>query len=470
MYKEDTIIYYEPAKELHVIGDYDVIVAGGGAAGCAAALYAARYGARVLLVEKDGYLGGATVSQLVTAILSTNGVDFQGVWHEFMHEMLKRGGVHALVGSPGQYRGGLDAEIVKHSWEYLLRKEDVSLLYHALVAGTIIEEGKIKGLIVQTKAGRMVIFAKRVVDCTGDGMVCALAGVKWEQGDGKNIHAMACTKMLRMGNVHRPEKYSTEVLKTIDNKLKLSLKMGEYDSPVVANGNAAAYATADFTRDYLPEYRYESLNVASRVLKVNPLDPFDMTRAEIEGRAQAWQVADFVRKYIPGYEYSYLVDTSAHIGVRSSRRIKGISTVTSCDVWEFKKYEDGIAKGSWDIDIWPADDYDKETVERENPEYMRRIEKMKKGDYYDIRYGCIVVQGVDNLLVAGRCISSDHIAQSSLRIQQTCMSTGQAAGTAAALSLNEDRTPRELDTLKVISALQRDRRSVEPAFDILMSI
>ena len=465
--------YREPAREVPVLAEYDVVVCGGGAAGCAAALYAARHGARTLLVEKDGYLGGATVSQLVGHILSTNCVDFQGVWHEWIRAVRRRGGLaDRLAGGSYRYRSGVDPEVVKYAWDDLLSEAGVELLHHVWCGDAIVEEHAARGILVETKAGRQAVYAKRVIDCTGDGVVCAQAGVPWEQGDGKNPWNQALTKVFRMGNVRFPEDgYSEDEKRAMRTALKEAVARGDYDSPVVKNGRAISYPTNRGVHDgsVLP-YRTEMNVFSSRVLRVDPLDPWDLTRAEREGREQAWQCADFIRKYIPGFENAYLLDTNCHIGLRDSRRICGIATVTAQDAWEFRKYPDSVARSSWDIDMWPAESYDAPAVPRGNKEYKKRIERMKKGDYLDIRYGCIVAQGVDNLLVAGRCISAEREAQASLRIQQTCQSTGQAAGTAAAISLQEDVTPRELDPMKVVAQLEKDRAAVEPAFEVLKDL
>ncbi|MCD4824245.1 MAG: FAD-dependent oxidoreductase [Phycisphaerae bacterium] len=460
-------IYREPARDVPVLGEYDVVVVGGGPAGCAAAIAAARGGAEVLLVEKGGYLGGATVSQLVCVVLSTNGADFQGIWHEYMRGLKRRGGVGEILMNPGLIRSTVDPELVKYVWDELLAEAGVSLLHHVYCAGAIMAGGVIGGIVVETKAGRRAILAGRVIDATGDGIVCDQAGVQWEQGDGKHKYAMACTKVFRIANIHRPKNFPNEqAMEKLAADLSAAIERGEYTTPVVT--------TKDRLLNYiregswaLPAHRNEIMSVISRVLKTNPLDPQELTTAEREGREQARQAADFYCRYVPGFENAYLLDTSNHIGVRSSRRIRGLATVTADDAREFRKYPDGIARGSWAIDVWPADSYTASAVDRESDEASRRLERLTAGEYYDIRYGCIVTEGVDNLLVAGRCISADHLAQSSLRIQQTCISTGQAAGTAAAMSLAENVTPRELPAAKVVAKLKADRDTVEPAFEIL---
>lgn len=187
-----------------------------------------------------------------------------------------------------------------------------------------------------------------------------------------------------------------------------------------------------------------------------------------EGRRQIWE--RFVqRKREPGNASLFLAGTAACPGVRSSRRVCGLATATAADAWEFNKYPDGIARTSWEIDIHPADRPTGKGVEFESEAYQPRMRRAERGDWFDIRYGCLVARDIDNLLVAGRCLSAEHEAQASLRIQQTCMSTGQAAGTAAALSLQAGLTPRELDPAGLVAQLGEDRE-VEAGFGILSEL
>ena len=456
----------EPSRPIPVLGSYDVVVCGGGPAGCASAIGAARHGARTLLIEKDGYLGGATVSQLVAVILSTNGADFQGIWHEYLRGLRKRNGVRPFTGSAekGQIRSCVDPEQVKYVWDELVTAAGARILHHGYSATCMLEDGRAAGVFVQTRAGRQAIRAKRVIDCTGDGIVAAESGVAYESGDGTNPWAMSCTKMLRLGNVPSEENWpGPEALEQAAAALDAAVERGEYDAPVVTEKNRLM----NYLRGklwLLPENRRELGVVLSRVLKVDPLDPFDFTRAEREGREQARQTADFICRYVPGFEESYFLDTSNQIGLRSSRRLKGVATVTDEDARSFAKYEDSIARSSWNIDIWPADSYTAPAVDRKSEEFKTRNKLLVQGEYFDIRYGCLVAEGIDNLLMAGRCLSAEHQAESSLRIQQTCMATGQAAGVAAALSLDADTTPRELDPMTVVAQLDKDR-DVEQAFE-----
>ena len=471
----------EPEREVPVLGEYDVVVCGGGPAGCAAAVASARRGARTLLLEKDGYLGGATVSQLVVVILSTNCADFQGIWHEVMGRLRKRDGVRFEMkpprpqgGNPGCW-GSVDPEQVKFVWDDLLSEAGAEILHHAYAATAILEAGVARGVFVETKAGRQAILAKRVIDTTGDGVVCAQSGVPWEQGDGTNKWAMSCTKVFRVGGVQWPEDWPTdEGMRKLTADLAAAVERGDYDAPVVTEQRRLlGYLRNKSWR--LPGRRNEMMSVLSRVLRVDPLDPFDFTRAEREGREQARQAADFCCRYAPGFEEAYLLDTSAHLGVRSTRRVQGIETVTTDDALHLNRYEDGIARCSFGIDVWPAESYDKKAGDDGGGDAFtitgvpraERDEKIAAGECFDIRYGAILAANIENLMMAGRCLSADHYAESALRIQQTCMATGQAAGVAAALSLEAGVTPRELDVARLVTELESDRAAVEPAFEVL---
>ncbi len=475
---------HEPGRDVPVLGEYAVVVCGGGPAGCAAAISAARHGARTLLIEKEGYLGGAAVTQLVCVILSTNGADFQGIWHEYARGLRERGGLHgpSQSGRNGPCRGSVDPEQVKFVWDKLSINAGVELLHHAYAATAIVEppgpagqQPCVRGVIAETRAGRRAILAERVIDATGDGIVCARAGAPWESGDASgHPWAMACTMVFRMGNVQWPDNHpDSEQMETFARESASAIERGEYDSPVVLEMNRLQ----NYLRGklwLLPEQRSgEYLSVISRVLRVDPLDPFDFTRATREGREQARQCADALRRFAPGFENAYLLDTGAQIGLRSSRRIRGLQTVTAEDVVRLNTYEDGIARGSFGVDVWPADSYSRPAGDAGGEDAFQRFGVTRKerarclaaGRCYDIRYGALVAEGIDNLMMAGRCISAEHHAEASLRIQQTCISTGQAAGTAAALSLKAKTTPRRLNPAVVVEQLKKDQE-VEPAFEI----
>ena len=202
----------EPSRKVPVLGRWDVLICGGGPAGCAAAISAARNGARTLLLEKNGFLGGAPVTQLVINIHSTNGVDFQGIWHEYARRLNARDAVSPIHGSIEKAHIGatVDPEQVKYVWDELLTQADVEQLLHCHVSSVVVEDGEIRGIIADTRSGRRAILGERVVDCTGDGEVCHAAGVTWEQGADGNPWAMSLSKTFRVGNGSLPDGVLTE--------------------------------------------------------------------------------------------------------------------------------------------------------------------------------------------------------------------------------------------------------------------
>jgi len=421
-----------PAQDIPVLGEYDVVVCGGGPSGCAAAMGAARHGARTLLIEKYGYLGGSPVAQLVSVVLSTNGVDFQGIWHDWARRLIACRAIAPIIRAPSHFypdcawfRTSLDSEGVKRVWDDLLEASGAEALLLAHLCGACVEDGIVNGVVVHTRAGLHIVRARRVIDATGDAALCHAAGVHWDRGVEDKPWAQEVSLVRRLGGFPEP---------------------GSEGGPPLAGGGTAAY-------------RPESLGRLDR-LCVDPLDPFDLSDAMRDMRRTIARQAESLP------DGRYLVDTAAELGVRTSRIIQGIARVSDDDAWNLRKATDGIARSSWEIDIHPPDEEEplpERWFHSKSEAYAAFARRLAAGDWFDIPYGCLVAAGVDNLLVAGRCISAGYLAQGSLRIQQTCMATGEAAGVAAALSLNAGTTPRELDSATLIAQLEKDR-DVEPAF------
>ena len=424
-------------KPIPVIGEYDVLVCGGGPAGCAAAIAAARHGAKTLLVEKYGFLGGTTVAAGVASVLSTNGVDFQGIWHEWIRRLQQRRGVAELVAVPDfrypkcpRIQTTLDTELVKWAWDSLIDEAGAEILHFAMIDGVAIENGAIIAVIVYTPGGRFAVRGRRVIDATGDAIVCHEAGVPWHRGVVGKPWAQAVSLNYHTGFIT--------------------------DAPMLDPGEILEGHGG--TVGNRPE---RSGRVSAK--RVDPLDPFDRTRAMREIRKQIWERT----KNLPPGEY--LIDSVTELGVRTSRIVHGLETVTGDDAWELRKPPSTIARSSWDIDVHPPDDTPPPTrhSRSKSEEYRRFRAKLASGEYFGIPYGCLLPRGVENLFVAGRCISSDLEAHGSLRIQQTCIATGQAAGTAAALSVQANVPPRKLDVSRLVHQLEEDRVGVEPAFQKL---
>lgn len=411
------------ARHIPVLADVDVLVCGGGPAGCAAVLAARGEGAEVLLVEKNGYLGGATVSQLVSVVLSTNGLDFQGSWHRWARELRRVDGIAPMRYSNNPLYEGLhwlrtsvDPEKVKIVWDQLLGEAGARVLHFATVTDVLREGDEVFGVVVLTRAGLRAIRARCVIDATGDGLVSHLAGADWGRGVSKRPWPQAVSLVYRVGGTRGKS------------------------NP----GNPGTLAG-------LPERKSRE-----DMLRVDPLDPGSVSDAMRRLRTKVHE------QKLTGREY--IASTAPELGVRTSRIISGEKTVSDEDAWNLRKRNDGVARSSWELDVHPPDEREPgpRMYHSRSDMYRERAKHVETGDWFDIPYGALVARGVANLLMAGRIASAGYLAQGSLRIQQTCMSTGEAAGLAGAMSVQESVAPSELDAQTVRDTL-RDYRDVEPA-------
>ena len=385
---------------------YDVAVLGGGFAGVAAALAAARQGASVILVEKSNALGGAATNCLVNPFMpySTriNGerVDLStGIFKEIHDKLTSRGAMA---------RESFLEEELKYVLLKMVLKEGIELLFHAHIYKVNKKGGKITSISVVAKGENMLVRAKYFVDATGDAQVAYLAGLPTRLGREKDNLCQPMTLCFRLGNVDVDKFYeSRPALKEAHAK---SLAAGELINP----------------RENILVFKTPIKNVlhfnTTRVVKRSPVDPVDVTEAEIIAREQVYEIWDFMKKHAQGLEESFLMSTAAEIGVRESRMIVGEFVLTEADCRAFTKFDDAIAACNYDIDI-------------HNPEGTGTSHYyFPDGEYYTIPYRSLIPKGSENLLVAGRCISSDHGAQASYRIMPVVCCIGEAAGVAIALA------------------------------------
>jgi len=335
-------------KTVPRLHETEIMVVGAGPAGCAAAVTAARMGCKTLIVERYGFAGGAAVTQTVPVVLSQNGADFQGIWHEFMREMKKNGLVSEMVrGEQCDYwlSSTYSPESAKHAWDALLTEAGVEVLYHAMVTGIQVSDEREVRVILETRRGSFHVKARVVIDCTGDGYVCAQAGLDFELGNGDGPVSQAATKMFRLIDGVKPELVlNTENLATLQEAYEEAIRRGEYDSPVITSGYLLKYITSRAGK-HLPDGTL--LFNAVRMIDVDSLDPWSLSRAEIEGRRYALQCARFIASHVPANDRAKLLDTSMELGVRASRRILGEAYLTRDDVVTLRKFPDGIARGRW---------------------------------------------------------------------------------------------------------------------------
>jgi hypothetical protein len=435
--------------------DYDVIVCGGGTAGAVAGVAAARHGARTLIVEQFGFLGGTQTGALVMPLMRYHAGEQQLVTG-LHQEILDR--CNAL---PGDNEGDFfNYELLKYVLEDMVLEAGCDLLYHSFIHAALGEPGRVTGVEVVNKSGHRVLSGRQVVDCTGDADVAALAGVRCESGRPEDGLNQSASLRFAVGGVDLP--VLAEFIRANGGWAPSAVRFGHGfargGSPDDFLGRLMRQAEEEgaLTEEegaYLqfftvPGRPGELCFNAPRITHTNGARAEDLTQAQIRGRRMIPHLVEFCRRYLPGFGNAYLAHTAPMVGVRESRRITGLYTLTLDDFRAARKFEDGIARSSYMVDI-------------HNPAGGGvAVEHIPEGDYQEIPYRCLVPRGVDNLLVAGRCISASFEAQSAIRIEPTCRAMGEAAGVAAALCAREGVPPRELDTALLLETLRAQGANV----------
>lgn len=434
---------YEEARETPVIDSVDVLVCGGGTSGIFAAIAAAKNGAETFLIEQGGFLGGTATSYLVNPLPEMMGKG--GIIQNFMDRMSERGGYIKREPKDVEYDFSLhntfDVEIFKDVALEMLSEAGVKLLLHTLVVSSIVEDDVITGVIIENKSGRQAISAGRVIDCTGDGDVAALAGAPFEKGREKDGLMPSVSLLFHLQNEGEMDKNPAvpiggifllaQVLMEIAKKEGIDYKL-PYDASFLVP---------------IPASPGRLLVNLAHVKNIDGTKAEDLTRAHVELRRQITQAVDLLRHH-PYFKSAYVASTASHVYVRDTRRIVGEYLITIDDVVGGKSFDDAVTSCRYMIDVHPIDDTEVGRYENHPP--------------FDIPYRALIPLKVDNILTAGRCISSDRFAQSALRISGTCMSTGEAAGTAAAISVKEDVSPRGLDGKKVREVLEKNGVNIRP--------
>jgi glycine/D-amino acid oxidase-like deaminating enzyme len=453
-----------PPRRARLAADTDVLVVGGGPAGIGAAVAAAEAGARVVLAERYGFLGGNATAALVmplmsfhtqqpvperkgaTTLLPTDHGPGQpviaGVLKRLLERLVEAGGAIAPSLDTG-YVVPFDPECFKLTALELLDEAGVQFLFHAFASGVLEENHSVRGVVFETKSGPLAIRARCVVDCSGDGDIAVQAGAPHEVGRGDGL-VQPMTLMFRVAEFERAafDAYVRENPKEwrgVHGLWALVRRATEEGRLELPREDMLFFAT--------PHAREVSVN-STRVTRVLGTDVWDLSYAEWRSRLQMRQIAAFLRRYVPGFENSYVVQSGVGIGVRETRRILGEYQLTAQDVLDARKFDDAIARGSYPVDI-------------HNPTGSGTVlKRLPPGEAYDIPLRCLLPRGVEGLLVAGRCLSGTHEAHSSYRVMPIVMATGQAAGVSAALSSRHRVSVRTLDFKDVQRELRRQGASL----------
>lgn len=443
----------DAGRDIPVKGKWDVIVVGGGTSGAIAGIAAAREGVKTLIVEDHGFLGGSATASLVTPLMS-NHVDGKplntGIGLEVMKRLEKSGDCADRFGNLGYFNW----EMLKFVLEEMYLEAGGDLLYHTHYSAPILDGDELKGIVVENKSGRLALLADVIIDASGDADVAVTAGVPYESGDENGIN-QAMSLRFSVGNVD-VEKF---------NEFLYALDGYKQTIPFVhaAHVNGNQYPLTPFFEKAYEEGVLEvsdgdyfqffgvpgrpneiSFNCPRISGKTDATNVDHLTNAQIEGRQRIKRFMNFFKKYFPGFENSYISTIAGMVGIRESRRVRGEYYLTEDDHVNARKFPDGIAKNRYPIDIHS----------HTKGGGINFYSKLEKDDYHEVPYRALVPLKIENLLIAGRCISASFAAQASIRIQQVCHAFGEAAGVAAALAIKEGINVRELDGVKLRETLK----------------
>ncbi len=432
----------EPARRVPLYGEYEVAVLGGGPAGIAASVAAARAGRRTLLIERYGFLGGMGTAAGVTNFCGLH-ANVHGEMHRVVRgiasELLARidrlGGLNAPHLILGKILAqAYDTAAYKIAADDLLAAHKVDMLFHALGAGVVMHDAKrVHALMVETKAGRQAITADIFIDCSGDGDLAAWAGAPHEVGD--NHGGMLYPSMMFRLNGVDPAK-AGEAWRTIPALMEKAEAAGLHRFPRKAAIVRPQRSPIEWRVNFTQLARADGS-------AINGLEPDDLTRGEIEGRRQAVAAFEFLRT-VPGFEQSYIVDLPPQLGIRETRRIVGGYLLSGEDVLGCASFDDSIGVNGWPMESHVAGD----VIFTFPPIPESR-------GFNELPYRMLIPEGLDNLLVAGRCASMTHDGQSAARVSGACFAMGEAAGTAAALALDGNGGPRDITVEKLQDRLKR---------------
>lgn len=440
----------------------DVVVVGGGPAGICAAIAAARCGVKALLIEQAGFCGGMATQGLVGPFMTCydrkgEKMIIRGLFSEIVDRMVQRGfAIH-----PSQIRAGtaftswitvghdhvtpFESEGLKLILDEMLMEAGVEVLYHTSFLEPVLENNAVTEIVVSSKKGLERIRGKVFIDCSGDGDLAARSGVPFEMGNEELNLMQPATMFFQICNVD-----SNAVEADIQANLHNFYRKDGVNYRSFHWRVSQARENGDWNLERvsiglfrMPKPDEWGVNT-SRLMNIDSTDNQSLTRAEVEGRSQADQILRFLRKYVPGCEDARIKATASHVGIRESRHIRGEYRLTAEDLIQAKVPADSILLAANSVDVHGR-------FGPTSNEYVP-IE----GDYYGVPFRSLVPVGVEQLLVAGRCVSADSTAAGAIRVMPPCMAMGQAAGTAAALAIKNACQVRRVDPVTLRSVLKEN--------------
>lgn len=437
----------EPAREIPVRREVDVLVVGGGPSGIMAALAAVEDGLNVMLIESRSFVGGnMTIGLPILGFLGQKGNQIIKGLPQKLIDRLKAAEASSEH-RPCPLHMSLtlvEPEAVKTVGLQMLVEAGVEVLFYVFCAGVVKEGDELKGVIIESKAGREVLLAKSIIDCSGDADVAFRAGVPCEFGNEEGgvqpPTLMFClggvdTEKLRLSIAEEPRTYLTDFIPSEyfgQNNQFVLVGMRN----LIRKAQEAGLRLATERTILITGLRKGEVWVnMTRINGVNGTDPASLSFGEIDGRDQIRDIQRYLIEYVPGFEQAYFLRTAPFLGIRETRRIVGHYTMTREDIMACQHFDDAIAVASYPLDI-------------HHPQGGGCTLEWC-GDCYDIPYRSLVPQKIKNLLVAGRSISTTHEAMSAIRVMAPCMAMGEAAGRAARIALRDGVQPADVDVRKV---------------------
>ena len=444
----------EPSRALPVMAETDILVVGSGPGGLSASLAAAREGMETMLVERYGCYGGNITQAGVESIAwyrHENTVDAGGIGVEFERRAEKMGGSRK---EPQSLSQALDTDMFKYVADTMVQEAGIVPILHCYGVRPVMENNIIKGVIVESKSGRQAILAKRIIDATGDADIAHLAGAPYRQSAKDELLGVTVTFGCSGVDVARFREFvnqNSAHLGDWDEVEETTGKENDLFSPYIEEPFNRARDAGEIPRDAWIKGTWSSLTEAGEATYLNlvvlngidPTDVRDLTKGEMQGRRQVMWALDALKKYTPGFEKARLRTFCSSLGIRESRKILGQYNITEHDVRNEARFEDSIG-------IFPEflDGYGVVIIPT-------------SGRYFQIPYGIILPQKVENLLVAGRCVAGDKISHAATRQMMCCTVTGQGAGIAAAVSLKDNVNCRAVNIKKVQKVLKKQCVRIE---------
>ena len=413
--------YHENAKELPITGEYDVIVAGSGPAGTAAAVMAGRMGVKVLIIEWNNAIGGISTSGLMSHWTGS-------VTSPLYTEILQRSADMNEGDQKGKIQQFINPENLKSVYLDMLKDANVDVLLYTFVCGVVMEGDQLTGVINESKSGRRVFRSKVVVDGTGDGDVAAFAGVEYYKGRESDGKMQPATLMFKVAGVD----------------MSRAVLLGSFESTYqTEKGELQALAKKHipYPAGHLLAYQSTLPGIVTcnmtNCTDIDGTKAEDLTRAELVCRSQMPAIVKYLREFVPGFENCYIISAGSMMGVRETRHFKGMYTLNENDILTARVFDDWVVRGAhfnFDVHNMSGSGLDATGVQKHWTQ--------PKG--YTIPYGCLVPEKINGLLLSGRNISGTHIAHSNYRVMPICVGIGAAAGAAAATAIKNGVQVRDI--------------------------